>query len=264
VLFRIDVPTRPASWAFATLRSSDPRVTLLPPVISDALAASRQFAPEMPLAPAVMPGFATDGQFDDGRRLSDHFDAPTLERIRLALGSAAPPPAVLNRLKPWAVLLLLRDPGRDADGPTLDALLLERARQRRMAIVGLELAEEQVASLETFPMASQVTIIRHTLDHLADLPAQRESAVDAWLARDLAALARLAGAPANAGPAVAPHFREQARHLVQLRSVQMAHRLYLPLRSGGVFIAVGAPHLPGREGLLAMIREQGYRIRRVD
>jgi uncharacterized protein YbaP (TraB family) len=43
----------------------------------------------------------------------------------------------------------------------------------------------------------------------------------------------------------------------------MAHRLYLPLREGRVFVAVGALHLYGRQGLLELIRAQGYRIERV-
>ena len=43
----------------------------------------------------------------------------------------------------------------------------------------------------------------------------------------------------------------------------MAHRLFLPLRDGRTFVAVGALHLYGRDGLLALIRAQGYRVRRV-
>ncbi len=62
---------------------------------------------------------------------------------------------------------------------------------------------------------------------------------------------------------MAPHFEELARHVVVNRSVQIAHRLFLPLRGGGVFVAVGALHLYGPDGLLALIRAQGYRVRRV-
>ena len=43
----------------------------------------------------------------------------------------------------------------------------------------------------------------------------------------------------------------------------MYHRLFLPLRSGRVLVAIGAMHLHGRKGLLALLRGDGYRIARV-
>ncbi len=43
----------------------------------------------------------------------------------------------------------------------------------------------------------------------------------------------------------------------------MAHRLFLPLRDGHLFVAVGALHLHGVKGMLALLRTQGYRITRV-
>jgi uncharacterized protein YbaP (TraB family) len=50
---------------------------------------------------------------------------------------------------------------------------------------------------------------------------------------------------------------------VENRSVVMAHRLAVPLREGRAFVAVGANHLYGPEGMLALIEKQGCRVERV-
>ena len=36
------------------------------------------------------------------------------------------------------------------------------------------------------------------------------------------------------------------------------------LEKGNAFIAVGALHLPGEEGLIELIRKQGYTVTRID
>ena len=51
--------------------------------------------------------------------------------------------------------------------------------------------------------------------------------------------------------------------IIDDRTVLMHHRLFLPLRGGGTFVAVGAMHLYGHQGLLAMLQRDGYRVRRI-
>ena len=36
----------------------------------------------------------------------------------------------------------------------------------------------------------------------------------------------------------------------------------MPLREGGAFVAVGANHLYGSQGILALIERQGYQVQR--
>ena len=263
LLFRVDVAGRPPSWVYGTMHTNDVRVTRLPSAVAAALAASRHFAAEILLLQADPSAFFAAAQFDDGRRLTDHFDDAALAQVRAALGAAAPSPEAFVRLKPWALLLLLAQPQAAAGGPTLDEVLLDEARRRRMAAVGLELPDEQVAALDAIPLASQVALVRWTLAHRAELEADHERAVQAWLRGDLAALAALAAAPGRRNPAVAPHFAALTKHLVVDRSAQMAHRLFVPLREGRVFVAVGALHLHGDRGLPALIRAQGRRVTRV-
>lgn len=264
LLFRLDKEGVASSFVFGTLHSPDPRVTTLPPAVAKAFAAARTFAPEILLTDRDVVEFFAAAQFDDGRRLDDFFDPAQMAAIRGALGGSALSEVALARLKPWAVLLKLAEgPRLPGDGVTLDAALLAEAKRRRLAIVGLELPDEQISAFDAIPLTTQVALVTFVLEHRETLASDHAAVVAAWLDRDLARLAALGEAPGRAYPAIAPHYAELARHLVENRSVQMAHRLFLPLRNGRVFVAVGALHLYGKRGLLALLREQGYAVRRV-
>jgi uncharacterized protein YbaP (TraB family) len=240
-------------------------VTLLPDPVARAFADSRSFATESRLTDGEIAGFFDAAQFDDGRRLADFFDAATIADIRVRLGARAPAPPAFERLKPWAVMLLLSESpaGAGGGGATLDESLLAAARARKLPIVGLELPDEQVAAFDAIALDSQVALVRHLLAHRDALAAEHEAVIAAWLDRDLATLAALEALQRRRHPEIAPQLAELSRHVVENRSVQMAHRLYLPLRGGRVFVAVGALHLAGSRSLLALLREQGYRIRPV-
>ena len=263
LLFEVSRDGVPPSYVFGTLHSNDPRALDVAPPVRDALARSRRLALENVLGGAQTPVFLEEAQYPDGRRLADHFDVATIDRIREALGSHAPSRDIFERLKPWAVLLLLGQPVSDDATPALDQQLAGEARSQHMRILGLELPEEQAAALDAIAIPSQVALVHFALDERDVLLADQERAIAAWLDRDLARLADLAREPGRRDPKLAPHLAELMRHLIDDRSVLMAHRLFLPLREGRLFVAVGALHLYGEHGLLALIAAQGYRVRRL-
>jgi uncharacterized protein YbaP (TraB family) len=60
-----------------------------------------------------------------------------------------------------------------------------------------------------------------------------------------------------------PHYAALRRHIIEGRTALIHHRLFMPMRAGGVLVAVGALHLYGDAGLLKMLAEDGYRVTRV-
>jgi hypothetical protein len=260
-LYRVERAGIEPSFLYGTLHSSDPRVTTLAPEVRDALGRSRYLAPELVLREVDLPAFDAGASYEDKRRLADHFDAATLDAIRAALGPRAPDEAAFARLKPWAVMLMLAR-SADDERPTLDAIVVGEARRRGLTIVGLELPDEQLASFDAIPVASQVALVRWTLARRDEIAVQHEATVRAWVAGDLARLRAIA-LDAAGDAAMRPHVASLVRHLVDDRTALMAHRLHLPLRGGRVFVSVGALHLDGARGLVALLRAQGYRVRRV-
>ncbi len=263
LLWRLDRPGVPASWVFGTLHSNDPRVIALPAPVALAFSRARTFAMEIYWSETEDEHFYDAMQFDDDRRLASLVGDEVYSRLRQELASAALPAEALARTKPWAALLRIAAAHAKGDGPTLDRSLFAAARERRMRMLGLELLDEQVAAFEAIPIGTQIALLRHALDHRAELEAQVEPTILAWLERDLAALASINRAAAGDDPDLRRHYALLTQQLVANRSVLMAHRLFLPLKRGRVFVAVGALHLYGATGLLAQLRAQGYQLRRV-
>ena len=52
-------------------------------------------------------------------------------------------------------------------------------------------------------------------------------------------------------------------YLLDLRNSRFVDRLKSDLRLGGVFIAVGSAHIPGEDGLVALLRDKGYKVDRI-
>jgi uncharacterized protein YbaP (TraB family) len=157
----------------------------------------------------------------------------------------------------------LRDPQRAEDGTPLDAQVIEIARERRLPLDQIEGVEEQIFTFDEFPMDSQVALLRHSLEHRAELAELAERTLDAYLARDLSALWQLREAFIARYPAVAAHQAVMTKRVIYDRNVVMAFRMQRQLRRGDAFVALGALHLYGGRGVLALLEQDGYRATRV-
>jgi len=142
-------------------------------------------------------------------------------------------------------------------------LLVAMAKARGMRMMSLELVDEQIAAFDAVPVDSQVAMLKHALAHRDALVAMVEPTIDAWLRGDLATLAKLPDQAGHQFPGMAVHYRAFAKHVIDGRTALMHYRLFIPLREGRVFTAVGATHLYGKRGLLALIQQDGYRVTKV-
>lgn len=245
-------------YLFGTLHSEDERVTRLPMEVESALAASGRLVLEVDLNADALMSLGTGMLFGDGRTLDSVLDRNLYRRSVTAMAAQGVPEMIVERMKPWAVATTLMMPKVET-GLFLDRVLYERALARGMKLEGLETAAEQLAVFEGLPLEQQVTLLVQALDQLDEFPAMLEQLVQAYLRRDLAAMQRLSDeSMADTPRALAEGIN--ARLLTE-RNQRMADRMRPYLEQGGSFIAVGALHLPGEEGILALLARQGYQVR---
>ncbi|HZR67853.1 MAG TPA: TraB/GumN family protein [Burkholderiales bacterium] len=263
ILWRVSRDGVAPSYVFGTIHVADPRVLDLPEAVGRALGRSRRLYVETRLGAREEARFFEAEQFDDGRRLEPLIGAEAYAGVAAELRRRNVPDDVIARIKPWAALVNLTVQPDDYASATLDQKIVAIARAHGARVLGLEGIEEQIAVFERIPLETQIALLKHALAHRDELAAMIEPTIQAWMRRDLAGVHAASERVGQRYPEMAEHYRILYRSVVENRTVVMAHRLFMPLREGRAFVAVGANHLYGRRGLLALIEEQGYRVTRV-
>jgi len=259
LLWRVEREGLTASYLFGTIHVGDPRVLEVPAAVESALRSSRLFVMEALFEPDAVARFAGSMYFADGTRLEDLAGRPLADRAQSLLLRFDVAAETARILKPWAAFLTLNQPPADG-GPPLDLLLMQRARAEGLPVEGLETLEEQAQVFAAFSDAEQVAMLRDTVCHFDLVQAQLRRLVEFYLRGDVAAIVRLTGHYAGSELELAARM---ARVLIDDRNARMVERLQPALRRGGAFVAVGALHLPGSGGMLALLEKRGYALRPV-
>jgi uncharacterized protein YbaP (TraB family) len=263
LLWEISRPGIPPCHIFGTVHLPDVRLLPLPDPVLDAFQRSRSFG--MELYPSEQAGlrFFEAGELEDGRRLDQIIGEESFRRLQALAAQRGLAPEAVPKFKPWAALLIVL-PQRDSDGlPSLDQELFLQARARRMNIEQLDAVEEQIAVFDGIPESTQVALLRFYIDHHGEMHRIGENTLRAYLRRDLAGLAQANAAMEVQYPAIKRHNAILKKKVIDDRSVAMAFRMLPQLRHGGAFFAVGALHLYGKKGMLALLEKDGWRVRRV-
>jgi uncharacterized protein YbaP (TraB family) len=170
------------------------------------------------------------------------------------------PEVAVRYYKPWALAMMLSMPAAKS-GQFMDLVLYQRAVQLNKKVAGLETAKEQLDLFDTLSEVDQITFLRETLNNLDKLPTIFQALLENYLKRDLKALMALNDQLSQAGdPELSKLFQSR---IVDERNLRMVDRLREPLAKGGLFVAVGALHLPGEKGMLRLLEQRGYQVVRL-
>jgi uncharacterized protein YbaP (TraB family) len=264
LLWRVERDGTPDSYVFGTMHVADPRVAEPSTTVLTALSRSRTLAMEVVVDSGVDPNVFDQERLADDQSLEALIGGEAYAQTRHVLGERGLSEQAIARMKPWAAMMAVAAAG-PRDAPlALDSRLLAAARQARLHVRALEMVEEQIASFDAIPIESQVALLKHALAHRPELEAENEIMIRAWLKGDLLTMVHFPSRMDSVNPGVVRHYDELVRHLVYNRTALMHHRLMPMLKSGRVFVAVGALHLQGEKGLLALIEAGGYRAAPID
>ncbi|MDF1599455.1 TraB/GumN family protein [Mesorhizobium sp. YIM 152430] len=269
MLWRIETPEGAVSHLYGTMHVTDPRIAELDTEAGAAFDASGTLVIETTdiLDPAAMMAtMATHPDlmmFTDATTLSSLLGRQDRVKVEAAMTERGMSLASLDKMKPWMIAAMVTLPTcelarKSAGAEILDVALATRAETAGMKIEGLETTAEQLGAMAALPLDFHIRALVETLamgetiDDVIEtmIVIHRRGAPGLYWPFFEAAL------PGDGSDGVAIAGFEQS--VIVDRNRTMAERMKPLLDAGGAFVAIGALHLPGEEGVVALLERSGY------
>jgi len=238
------------------------------PAVEAALAAAETLVLEVDpeeLDPARMAQLTAEtGFFADGRTLRSVLAEETFELLEQRLESYRIPLGGFLPMEPWLVgmtlqMIELERQGLDPE-QGVEMALARSATGAGKAILGLETAEAQIATLDGLPLPTQELMLLDVLAEDVDGAGGLDLLLDAWRKGDAARLEAEVFAGLGQDPALDPFFEA----LYFERNQHMARGIAeIVDRGGPALVVVGAAHVVGARGIPALLAADGYSVRQV-
>lgn len=257
LLWKIEADDSAPSFLFGTMHSEDPEVVRLPAAARQAFDATRGLTLEVVLDAQSLLAMTAGLMLPQGETLESHIGAALYQRAVDAMAAYGMPEVMVSGMKPWAVAVTLITPPTET-GEVLDLRLYREAVASGKPVDGLETPLEQLSVFDNLSDRDQVELLRDTLDNLPEMDRLLDQLKDAYLAGDLRRLTEISDrSMQDSDPQLVERFNKR---LIDDRNHRMVERMRSRLQRGGQFIAVGALHLPGEEGVLNLLSQRGYRL----
>ena len=228
----------------------------------NAFQASGTLIEEIDLAEAeslsAAPMLMAKGIYADGRTFDTAVSKDTSALVAGRLKETGIPIELIRPMKPWMVMLMLTAFEAQKAGLQaalgLDKYFFDKAKAAGKQIVGLETAESQIDRFDKMSETLQEQMLRSTIVELDEQRDGLKEMVGAWKRGDAAALEKLALSSFD-------QYKDAYTSLIVERNRNWIPQIEACLtKDSPCFVVVGAAHLVGPDGLLAILKQKGYRI----
>ncbi|MGK8639046.1 TraB/GumN family protein [Brucella anthropi] len=270
LLWKIDKDGVEPSYLFGTIHLSDPRVLALPKAADEAYRSASTVVIETTdiLDPKAFLRLKLEQPdlllFTDGSTLKSHIPPERREEIEQKLAERGIVLDAVAKMKPWVLTSLLTLPKcereRKNDGErSLDERLALDAQAEGRNVLGLESAAEQLVAMNRMPLDFHLRNLVATVDYGDKVEDAMETTTALYLKGEI-------GMIMPSLRKIVPDSLSEAdyelflKYLISDRNQVMADRAVPIIDKGNAFIAVGALHLPGKDGIIELLRAKGYRV----
>jgi uncharacterized protein YbaP (TraB family) len=250
------------SYLYGTMHSKKKQVYEFNQVVLDKINECDAFVGELALEPENMEKAAKLFLLPEGKSLSKLLKKEDYEYAAGIFSKETGMDLQLfDRLQPAYVLVMMSS-GDLIKGEMKDALdqyLYNFAKSKGKKTDGLETIEEQAAALGSLSIDEQVKYfvdgIKKFDKEKDKLNAEQDKLLNLYLKSDIEAMEQMVQKQDDASMP-----KKMREALVNKRNVKMADRFSDRIKKTSTFAAVGAAHLGGKEGVIALLRKKGYTV----
>ena len=238
----------------------------LPSIIEDSFKKADTLIEEVDIsepaeAARVQQGLIEDGSYANGDTITNHLSKATRSHLEAYLKKGGLPEPAIAHMRPWLVSMLVElvELKRMDFDPSygLDRHFLDEARQSHKPIGALEDAGFQLKLFSSLPAELQDRLLLSSLVDAEQWADSFDLLLRAWQSGDAAAMQEVITSDARKYPQLKPLMTK----LLDDRNTAMAAKIEQFLQTQeSYFVAVGAGHLVGDQGILSQLRRKNFTV----
>jgi len=253
LFWKLESPTGITSYLFGTIHTDDNRVADLSTNVLDAIKKTDTFLMEaepnqdntsLMITNGNVAELLTSAEFDQVRELADFHV--------MHMGA-------VMKMKPWLLAVIFDLPKPQTEF-SQDNLLMAKSVDFGKDVKGLETSKEHFSIMDNFSMDEQLVMLRAVLKRT---PEQKEADFErllaAYLVGDSDKLTAL-DEQITGGMLPISIWSKMRKSLLDDRNLTMAKRAIPLALEKPVFVAVGASHLAGDNGLISAFKKAGFKL----
>lgn len=268
IFWKIEKAGVATSYLLGTMHVTDPRVLKMPPGADKALTDAGTIVIESNeiLDDKKMAGLLAKPELTmlpDGKTIEKLMNPEDLNVLDEGLKKRGVPLATVSRMQPWMLMSLVSLPAcelaRKGNTAFLDKRIALDAAAEGKPVEGLETLAEQLTAMASIPTEMHLKSLVETIKLGPKMDDVFETMTQLYLSGEIGFTMPFLKqvAPDGSDNAGYTEFEEL---IVTKRNHLMAERAAPILSEGNVFMAVGALHLPGEDGLVELLRKQGFTL----
>ncbi|MEM9072814.1 MAG: TraB/GumN family protein [Myxococcota bacterium] len=254
--------SNPPSYLFGTIHVGVSLDEALPGTHFEALSAPRTVIVEMDPA-SVSAQTLADGAVMRRESLSDMLSGVVWHDLSSELSGVMAVDG-LRQMRPWFAMMMLMqkrvsEMHEGSPPEAMDLSIVNYARRQEISLVTLERARDQIRALNAVPNAQMARVVSEMVEDRAKSDRQLSSMLDVYRSGDEAQMTQLIFNPEDVHA-----MPEMYDRLFTRRNRAWLPRIKREVEEGGAFLAVGLGHLLGEDGLIALLRLEGFVVERVE